>query len=620
MRKYAKSWVSSIFLGALALSFAVWGIADVFRGSPDNTVYTLGSTAIPVTMFARDYRNATRNAATVLPPDQARIVGQQVLDRMTATTALDAIAARLGLTASDGRVGQQIQAVPSFKSPAGDFDHDRFVKIIGDAGYSEQEFIDVSRKDVARGQMLRAVEGGFVMPPDYARAIYSFINESRAAEYVTLSPAQIGDIAPPSEAVLAAYVKAHPERFSTPDYREADVASISTDEVAATIPVTDKQIDSELADYRSDYIVDEKRELEQLTFKTEAEAIAAKAELTSGKSFETVAFAHKISAADYKIGILAKSDLAIDPARAEAAFTTPEGAISAPVKGNFAWVLIHVVKVTPGSAKSRDEIKLAVQRKLALAKMTDMANAFTDAIGGGATIDEAARKAGMKFVHIPAIDARGLAPDSSLVAAANNPELLAAIFKAEAGEDAGDPFPTTDGRFYYAVKVDGTTPPKPKPLDAVRAQATASWIAEQRAARLRAKATALAAKATADHSLAGVAASLGAPVQSSAALERGTDTGVFSKTVTRALFDAKPGTAIFSPAANGDYVIARISGVAHSAPPSTDPSYQRGVNQLGGEIASDITLSLAKAEQQRATLTVNQKLVDSTVGGNSAGP
>ena len=47
----------------------------------------------------------------------------------------------------------------------------------------------------------------------------------------------------------------------------------------------------------------------------------------------------------------------------------------------------------------------------------------------------------MKFIHVAAIDAQGLAPDGSKVAAVANPELLAAIFKAEIGED-GDPFPT----------------------------------------------------------------------------------------------------------------------------------------------------------------------------------
>jgi hypothetical protein len=33
MRKVAKSKVSSVFLGLLALSFGVWGIADIFRES-----------------------------------------------------------------------------------------------------------------------------------------------------------------------------------------------------------------------------------------------------------------------------------------------------------------------------------------------------------------------------------------------------------------------------------------------------------------------------------------------------------------------------------------------------------------------------------------------------------
>ena len=75
----------------------------------------------------------------------------------------------------------------------------------------------------------------------------------------------------------------------------------------------------------------------------------------------------------------------------------------------------------------------------------------------------------MKFIHIPAVDAQGLAPDGSKVAAVADPELLAAIFKAEIGEDANQ---TSDGGD-FAIKVSGETPPKAKPLDAVRAPATA---------------------------------------------------------------------------------------------------------------------------------------------------
>ena len=615
MRKYAKSWVASIFMGGLALSFAVWGIADIFRGSPDTDVFTVGSTKVPVEQFARDFHNAMRNAGTVLPPDQAKLLGQQVADRMMLGIALDNIVAGLGLTASDARVRQQVQTIQAFYGPLGSFDHDKFVQVIGQAGYSEDEFVAVSRKDAARSQMLRAVEGGFDMPPDYARAIFSYINEARAAEYVVLTPASVGEIAPPAEAALAAYVKAHPERFSTPEYRDVNLASITVDDVAAKIAVSDKQIQQEIDDNRAEYVTDEKRVLEQIGFKSEDEAKAAKAAVDSGKTFAALAAERKLTDADFKLGELTQADLAIDPARAKAAFALPPGGTSAPIKGNFGWVLMHAVSITPGVAKSHDEVKLALQRKLALDKMTDIANVYTDAVSSGADVPEAARKSGMKFIHIAAIDAQGLAPDGSKVAAVVNPELLAAIFKAEVGEDA-DPFQTTDGS-NFAIKVNGVMPPKAKPLDAVRAAATASWIGEQRLARLRAKAAQLAAKATADHSLAAVAASLGTPYVTSPALTRGTDGGLFTKPIVAAVYAAPAGAAIFAPTADGGFIVARVSGIVHPAPPDSDLNFARGVRQLSGQIASDITETLAKAYQKKEGLSINQKLVDTTVGGNS---
>ncbi|HXC57250.1 MAG TPA: peptidyl-prolyl cis-trans isomerase [Rhizomicrobium sp.] len=615
MRKYAKSWVSSIFLGGLALSFAVWGIADIFRGTPDSTVFTVGSTQVPVEQFARDFRNAQLNERTVLTPEESKLMGQQVLDRMTLGTALDNLAARLGLTASDARVRAQVQAITAFNGPLGSFDHDTFLHVINQHGYGEDEFIAVSRRDAARTQMLRAVEGGYQMPPDYARAIFAYINEARAADYVVLTPASLGETAPPDEAALAAYVKAHPERFSSPEYRTVSYAGIGVDDVASTISITDKQIQDEIDANKADYIVPEKRELEQISFKSEDDAKAAKAALDGGKTFDALAAERKLAAADYKLGPVVEADL--DPARAAALFALPQGGVSAPVKSTFGWVLMHAAKITPGSAKSHDEVKLALQRKLAISKLTDMANAFTDALGGGGSIEEAARKAGMHYIHIAAIDAQGLAPDGSKPLAAAPPELLANIFKAEVGEE-GDPFPTQDGH-YYAIKVEGVTPPKVKPLDAVRAQAAAAWTAEQRQAQLRVKAAALAARANMDRSLAAVAASLGAPVQSSPALNRGSNTGLFSAAVVRALYEAPPGGTVFMPTADGGYIVARVTGVVHPVPPDGNLGYMRGVTQLSGEIASDVTETLAKAEQQREGMTINQKLVDSTVGNSGSG-
>jgi peptidyl-prolyl cis-trans isomerase D len=617
MRKYAQSWVSSVFMGALALSFALWGIADIFRGNADTTVYSVGSTQVGSDLFAREFHNVMRNAGTTLTPDQTKLAGQQILDRMMTGTALDMIAAKLGLTATDDRVRAQIQSMQAFNGALGTFDHATFVQVIGRAGYNEAEFVAAIRKDVARDQMLRAIEGGYLMPPDYARAIYSYVNETRAADYVVLAPAMVGAVAPPSDDVLATYVKAHPDRYSTPEYRSVSYASLSVDEVAPSIAVTDKQVQDELDANKADYVVPEKREIEQIGFKSEDEAKAAKSSLDAGKSFDALAIEQKLKPAEYKLGELTQDDLAIDPARASAAFALPADGTSAPVKGTFGWVLIHVAKITPGSAKSHDEIKLALQRKLAAAKLTDIANAFTDAVGGGDSVEEAARKSGMHFAKIAAVDAQGLAPDGTKTVAATSPELLSQIFKSEVG-DEGDPFPTADGH-YYALKVDGVTPPKLKALDAVRAEALAQWTAEQQIAQLKAKAAAIVARANLSHSLDDVARSLGVAVQASPALTRQTDTPVFGKELTASLFGAAPGATVSGPTPAGGYVIARVTGIHHPALPADKLEYLKGVRALSNDISSEFSSTLAKAEEGRDGVTINQKLVDSTVGNSGSG-
>jgi len=615
MRKYAKSWVSSVFLGALALSFALWGIADIFRGSADTTVFSVGSTQIGSDLFARDYHNAIRNAGGALTPEQSRAAAQQILDRMMTTTALDMIVQKLGLTATDARVSAQIQAMPVFNGPLGKFDRGSFVQTISRAGYSEDEFVADIRKDAAREQMLRSIEGGYSLPRDYASAIFAYINELRAAQYVILTPALLGAIPAPSDSVLAAYVKTHPELFSTPEYRAVSYASIGVDDVASTITVTDKQVQDEFDLNKSDYVVPEKRDLEQITFPSEAEARTAKSSLDAGKTFAALAVERQLKPADFQIGTVVSADL--DAPRAAAFFVLPENGVSAPVKSAFGWVLMRAAKIVPGTSKSHAEIRLALQRKLATAKLTDMANAFTDAVGGGASIEEAARKAGMHFSHIASVDAQGQAPDGTKVAETANSEFLAQIFKSEIGEE-GDPFPTADGHF-FALKVDGVTPPQIKPLDAVRGPALAHWTAEQQAEQLKAKAAALTARANLSNSLDDIAKSLGVSVQASPALTRGTNTAVFGKTLVDTLFKAPARGTVYGPAASGGYVIARVSGISHTAPAPDDLEFLRGVRQLSGQVASDFTVSLAKAEQEREGVTINQKLVDSTVGNSGSG-
>ena len=226
MRQFSKSWISSLFLGVLSLSFVAWGIGDVFRGNTSTAVATVGGTAIEQTIFQRDYTNFLRNQGKDITPDQARRMnlGTMLLQNNISQTATDNVVRDLGLTVSDDAVSQQVRAIPAFAGITGTFDRATFQQKINRIGYSEQGFIEAIRRDTARAQLLHAAEGGFLLPDGYARALFAYYPEIRAAQYLTVDAKSLPPISPPPDAVLDAYVKAHPDRFSTPEYRNVSYA------------------------------------------------------------------------------------------------------------------------------------------------------------------------------------------------------------------------------------------------------------------------------------------------------------------------------------------------------------------------------------------------------------
>jgi peptidyl-prolyl cis-trans isomerase D len=630
MRKYAKSWVASIFLGLLSLSFGVWGIADIFTGTTDTSVATVGGVTIPSEVYQRDYSNALKQQigpdGRQMQTDTARKLGipKQVLNAMINRQALDNVAGKLGLTTSDGPVVSEIRAVRGFNGPLGSFDHNTFLRVISDRGYSEQGFLDLVRADITRSQLLSAARAGFALPSGYVAALFSYLNEVRAAEYVILPPNAGGEVPAPTDAQLTAYVRSHPDKFSTPEYREIDYAVVGPDDLSGQIKATDTQLKQQYElrkdDARFGYNVPEKRDVEQITFSAEADAKAAKAKIEGGMSFQDLA--KSLGKPVDNLGTVSKDDLST---RGPAVFALADNGVTDPQKNLSGWVLLHVTKITPAINKTFDDVKEDIRKdvteQLAQAKLGDIANAYTDANSGGLSVIEAGKKVGMKTGHIAAIDAKGLAPDGSKTPVADDPDFLKQIFAAEVGED-GDPFPVKSGKL-YVLKVVGQIPPKLKPLDQVRVQAAAQWTAEQRQKLLVAKANALVAQADKQQNLDAAAAVAGTPVLKTgrlyrpAGMEQQPDSSLPPLVVAK-LFEAGPGKAVAGPAPNGGIVVARVTGIIHRTLPTGSLQFIQGAQQLSTQSAQDFDTLLANAARAQQGVKINQTNADRVAGGEGS--
>ena len=109
----------------------------------------------------------------------------------------------------------------------------------------------------------------------------------------------------------------------------------------------------------------EKRKLQQIVFKTDAEADEALAKIKAGTSFEDIAKARGLTDKDIDLGEVTRAAV-FDKAVADAGFALAAGAVSDVVKGQFGPALIRVTEITPANLKPYDEVAAQLKQEIAV--------------------------------------------------------------------------------------------------------------------------------------------------------------------------------------------------------------------------------------------------------------
>ena len=145
IHKASSTWlgrgIMAVVMGGLVVSFAIWGIGDIFRGFGANSAVKIGGTEISIEQFRQFYterlQQIGRQFNRPITPDQARALGidRQVLGQLVAETTLDEQAKALQLGISNAEIASRITNDPTFRGVNGAFDRDRFEQVIRDAGY-----------------------------------------------------------------------------------------------------------------------------------------------------------------------------------------------------------------------------------------------------------------------------------------------------------------------------------------------------------------------------------------------------------------------------------------------------------------------------------------------------
>ena len=630
LNKASSTWLGKALMatvmGFLVISFAIWGIGDIFRGFGVNAVATIGGTEISIEQFRQFYNERLqqlgRQAGRPIMPDEARARGfdRQLLGQLVAETTLDQQAKQFRLGLDDSDIALRITADPSFRGANGQFDRTRFEQIIRQAGFTEKRFIDEQRRTMLRRQLAQSITGDMKAPATAMATLNRYRNEKRRIEYVALGAAQAGDVPSPTPETLSKYFEERKTLFRAPEYRKITLLPVIPADLAKATAVNDADAKVYFEQRKESYGKPEKRELRQIVFPNADEAAAARERIVKGASFDDIAKERGVNASDTDLGAVTKSEI-IDPVVADAAFALKRGETSAPVKGRFGTVLLQVGKIEPGEEKSYDQmaaqIKTEIAESRAKSEIATLRDKIEDDRAAGSTLAETAKKLGLKGINIEAVDRSGRGPDGKPVAGLpQTPNVINAAFASDVGVDT-EALQIPNGGYLY-FDVTGITPSRERPLDEVKDEVAARWRDDEIARRLQTKTDDIIGKLKAGTPFSQVASDGGLKIETAVDLQRGKQGGFVPAKVVETVFRTPKGTAATAEGDKPtDRFVFRVTDVVDPALDAASQDSKSISDAVRNSYGEDILTEYIARLENDFGVTVNPSALNQVIGGGT---
>jgi peptidyl-prolyl cis-trans isomerase D len=502
---------------------------------------------------------------------------------------------------NDDVVAGELAKVAAFQGTAGTFDRETYGQTLKQNGTSEADFEAGLRRDVARQLLQGSVSGGFAAPAPLTDTLFAWAGEKRGFSILRLTEADlVAPVPGATDADIQAYYDANIALYTRPEAKRISYAALLPETVGPTVEIAEDAVKQAYDARLADFVIPEKRLVERLAFGTEAEAIAAKARLDAGESFDALVTERNLTLDDVDMGDVSAAELG---AAGAAVFALAEPGVVGPFASDLGPALFRMNAVLAAQEttyeQARPDLLLELQMEAARKAIADKVEAVDDALAGGASLQEISTDHGMTLATT----------DYAPGAEDNDPIAGYAEFR-DAAENIGEgDFPEAlilaDGGL-ISLQLLETVAPTPVPLDQIKDKVAEGW----RAAALT---KAFAEKGQAVKADVEAGAALGAQgiVDRTAAMDRQGNLADAPPSVLKAVFEMAPGDVrvIEEP---GFAAVLQLDTVTPATTEGEDATAMR--DAIDGEIrkavAEDVFSLFTGALTAEAGITLDQTAVN----------
>ena len=471
-----------------------------------------------------------RNPQFADNPYILNMVEQQVAQGMIQEKILLAEASRLGITATDDDVRQNLRSGMNGQVlyPNGQFiGQDRYASLVSQRlNMSVQDFEDGIKRKIIIDRLRSYVTAAVTVGDQQVRDTYRKQNLKIKFDYAVISVDDLRKQINPSDAELEAYFKKNAPRYATavPEQRQITYIAFGPSDVPGGLPqVSQQEIQQYYNAHQSEYKVPDQARSRHILIKVAAGAdaktdAAAKAkaqaiqkQLQAGGSWTDLARKNSDDPGSKdsggELGFAQKGRMV--PEFENYIFTAKIGDVGI-VKSQFGYHVVQVEERQSEHAQSLSEVLPTIQATLARDKTASAQENYAKALTAEAIKTGLARTAAAH--HLQVVTAQPVASTGVISTLADSSTLIAKAFQSKQGDPAQY---AATGEGYAIFQVTG--------IQAAHAPAFADWKShvaddyrdEQLPQLLQQKTTELATKAHNYNDLAKAAKEVGATVKQS---------------------------------------------------------------------------------------------------------
>ncbi len=592
-------------MGMLILGLGGFGVTNL--GGTLRSIGSVEDKDIDINAYARALQNEinaiqTQTGQTLsFAQAQAYGVDRSLLARLVTSRALDAEAARLGLSLGDEMLSRQLVDISAFQGLDGSFDRDAYRFALDNAGLSESQFEADIREETARTLLQGAIMGGIAESDVYADAILSYLAERRSFEWVSLTASDLDTpIGAVTDTQLQTYYDENIAAYMRPATREISYIWLSPDMLIDSVDVDEDSLKELFASRISEFEQPERRLIERLAFLDSVEADAARARLSNGEiSFDALVQERGLSLSDVDMGDVAASELG---QAAQMVFEANPGAVVGPAPSDLGPAIFRVNGILPAKSVSFEEARPALREELAATRarreIDAQINDVDDLLAAGATLEEIADETEMQL--------------ASVVWHAGVSDGIAGYdaFRATASAVTPEDFPEieqlSDGGI-FAIRLEGDTAASPSPLEDIKDTVTADWARVETVKALQVKASALVGRLqeTADF------VSLGLTPQQESELIRSSFVADAPQALIQTVF-AMDTAEVQAVEGNTNVIIVKLTEIL--APDYSNPEIETTRDavkqQYVAGVAQDVFDAYTRALQSSMDIQLNQQAIN----------